>query len=302
MAGGWDGIDEFVAVARAGSFTAGAKAHGTSVTHMSRAVARLEGRLKVQLFNRTTRSLFLTEPGRVFLEQTERLTDEREEAIAAISQQDEPRGSLRVTCSYALGERFVSPIVRQFAQKHPNLNVTISLDNDIIDIVSRGYDLAVRTGHLEDSRLIATKVAQRELVTVASRDYLSRHKRPAKVSDLASHSCVVGSNVQWQFRRDQVFRPKGRWACNSGTAVLDACLAGMGICQIPAFYIGDHIAAGRLQTVLEDDKPDDEPIWAIYPTRRHLSPKISQLVNLLKEQLQPMLGSLTNSHRQQVHS
>ena len=293
MIGGWDGIEEFVAVARAGSFTAGARAFEASVTHMSRAVARLEARLDTQLFNRTTRSLHLTETGRIFFEQCQRLVDEREEAIAAVSAQSEPRGPIRLTCSYALGEKFVAPLVREFAQAFPALDVTIDLDNDVVDIVGRGYDLAVRTGHLEDSRLIATRVAQRELITVASRDYLSLHGRPESIAELERHDCLVGSSAQWHFRRGQVFRPRGRWHCNSGTSVLDACLAGMGVCQLPAFYVGDHLAAGRLQRVLEAEKPEDEPIWAIYPTRRHLSPKVSQLVALLRERLQPMLDSAT---------
>lgn len=293
MIGSWDGIDEFVAVAQAGSFTAGARAFQASVTHMSRAVARLEARLDAQLFNRTTRSLHLTETGRIFLEQCRRLVDEREDAIAAVSARDEPRGPMRLTCSYALGEKFVAPLVREFAQAFPALSVTIDLDNDVVDIVSGGYDLAVRTGHLEDSRLIATRVAQRELITVASRDYISLRGPPTTIADLEHHDCIIGSATQWHFRRGQVFRPAGRWHCNSGTSVLDACLAGMGVSQLPAFYVGTHLAAGRLQRVLEAEKPEDEPIWAIYPTRRHLSPKVSQLVALLRERLQPMLDNAT---------
>ncbi|MDR7103071.1 LysR family transcriptional regulator [Croceicoccus sp. BE223] len=289
MIGGWDGLEEFVAVAGAGSFTAGAKAFGASVTHMSRAVARLESRLQTQLFNRTTRSVHLTETGRIFLERCQRLVDEREDAIAGIAAQGQPSGSLRVTCSYALGERFVAPLVREFAQEHPALWVTLDLDNDVVDIISRGFDLAVRTGHLEDSRLIATRVAQRELVTVASRHYLSLRGQPRDIADLAGHDCLLGSASHWHFRRGQSYRPQGRWQCNSGATVVDACLAGMGVCQLPAFYVRDHLAAGRLQEVLADERPEDEPIWAVYPTRRHLSPKVSGLVAILRAQLQGRL-------------
>lgn len=287
---GWDGIEEFVAVARAGSFTAGARDFGASTTHMSRAIARLEARVDAQLFIRTTRVLHLTDTGRIFLDQCQRLVDDREEAIAGIGATGEPRGSLRITCSYALGEKFVAPLVREFAQEHPALSVTIDLDNDVVDIVNRGYDLAVRTGHLEDSRLIATRVGQRELITLASRDYLSLRGRPTDISDLNAHDCLLGSSSQWHFRRDQTYRPHGKWKCNSGTAVMEACLAGMGICQLPAFYVGDHMNAGRLQEVLSEEKPEDEPIWAIYPTRRHLSPKVSRLVNHLRTYLQQRLN------------
>lgn len=289
MIGGWDGLEEFVAVASSGSFTAGAKTFGASVTHMSRAVARLESRLQTQLFNRTTRSVHLTETGRIFLERCQRLVDEREDAIAGIAAQGQPSGSLRVTCSYALGERFVAPLVREFAQEHPALSVTLDLDNDVVDIVSRGFDLAVRTGHLEDSRLIATRVAQRELVTVASRHYLSLRGQPRDIADLGEHDCLLGSASHWHFRRGQSYRPQGRWQCNSGATVVDACLAGMGVCQLPAFYVRDHLAAGRLQEVLADERPEDEPIWAVYPTRRHLSPKVSGFVAILRARLQGRL-------------
>lgn len=291
MIGGWDGIDEFVHVAQAGSFTAGARRFGASTTHMSRAVARLETRLDTQLFRRTTRSLFLTDSGRIFLDHCRRLVEEREDAIAGMTEQGEPHGPLRITCSYALGERFVAPLVREFAQAHPALAVTLDLDNGVVDIVARGFDLAVRTGHLEDSRLIATRVASRQLVTVASRHYLSRRGTPHAVTDLAAHDCLVGSSQQWHFRRGQTYRPQGRWHCNSGSTVVDACVEGMGLCQLPAFYVREHLAAGRLQEVLADERPDDQPIWAVYPTRRHLSPKVSGLVALLRARLQERLDA-----------
>jgi DNA-binding transcriptional LysR family regulator len=292
MIGGWDGIEEFLAVARAESFTRGAKAFGASTTHMSRAVARLENRLDVQLMIRTTRSLHLTDTGRLFLEHCQRLVDERDEAMASIGAKGEPKGSLNLTCSYALGEQFVAPLVREFAQAHPALSVTIDLDNDIVDIVTRGFDLAIRTGHLEDSRLIATRIAERTMVTVASPGYISRRGEPLGIDELSEHDCLVGSASLWHFQKERSFRPRGRWKCNNGIAVLDACLAGMGICQLPAFYMKDHLAAGRLEEVLADEKPDNEPIWAVYPTRRHLSPKVSLLVGHLKDRLQTLLDHM----------
>lgn len=295
MISAWDGIEEFLAVARAGSFSGGAQSFGASTTHMSRAISRLETRIDAQLISRTTRSFHLTDTGRIFLENCQRLVDEREEAIAAISAKGEPRGSLKLTCSYALGEQFVAPLVREFAQNYPALSVIIDLNNDIVDIVTQGFDLAIRTGHLEDSRLIATRIAEREMMTTASREYISLHGKPAVISDLSAHDCLVGSASRWYFQNGQSFRPRGRWKCNSGTAVMEACLAGMGICQLPAFYMKDHLAAGRLQEVLVEEKPDNEPIWAVYPTRRHLSPKVSLLVNHLKLNLQNLLSYSTTS-------
>ncbi|OCC23754.1 LysR family transcriptional regulator [Croceicoccus estronivorus] len=285
----WDGIEEFVIVSQAGSFTAAAEKFGASVTHMSRAIARLEARLQVQLLHRTTRSLRLTDTGRLFFDHCSRIVEEREEAIAAISVQGEPRGHLRLTCSYALGEKFVAPLVRDFALAYPALSVTVDLDNDVVDIIRGGYDLAIRTGHLEDSRLIGTRIALRALITAAAPAYLHRRGKPADLADLRAHDCLLGSSGQWQFADGVKFRPKGRWQCNSGSAVLDAAIAGMGICQLPAFYLGRQLEKGTLETVLDDLKPADEPIWAVYPQRRHLSPKVSLLVAHLRTQLQPML-------------
>lgn len=290
MISAWDGIEEFAIVSRTGSFTAAAEAFGASVTHMSRAIARLEARLQAQLLHRTTRSLRLTDTGRVFLEHCQRIIDERDEAIAAIGAQGEPRGHLRITCSYALGEKFIAPLVREFSAPYPGLTVAIELDNDIVDLVRDGYDLAIRTGHLEDSGLIATRIAERTLLTVAAPDYLALRGRPRSLDDLQDHDCLGGSSEQWKFRDGKRFRPTGRWQCNSGSAVLDATLAGMGICQLPTFYLKDELNAGKLETVLGDLQPPDEPIWAVYPQRRHLSPKVSMLVAHLHARLQSRLN------------
>lgn len=292
---GWDGIDEFVAVATAGSFTAGARALGASTTHVSRAIARLEGRVQAQLLHRTTRTMRLTETGRIFLDQCRRIIMERDEAVAAISEQGEPQGELRVTCSTAMGERFIAPLLRGFAEAHPRLAVRLDLTNRMVDIVAEGYDLAIRTGLLADSRLTATRIASRTLYTCAAPAYLDRYGRPESVADLADHQCLGGTSAHWRFRHRgklETMRPKGRWHCNSGAAVLGAALAGMGLCQLPEFYVLPHIARGELEIVLADHVVDDEPIWAVYPQRRHLLPKISGFVTLMRRDLPgAMLGA-----------
>ncbi len=290
MSGSWDGIEEFVSVARAGSFTSAARSFGASVTHMSRSVSRLEARLGSQLFHRTTRSLSLTEAGRHFLETAGRLISERDDAIAAMSASSSPRGHLRITCSYTLGERFIGPILRAYALEYPDISVTCDLDNDVVDLIRDGYDLAIRTGHLEDSRLVATRVAARAVVTVGAPAYLDRHGTPQRVVDLKHHTCLVGSNLTWQFAQGETFRPEGRWRANSGIMVLEAALEGMGLCQLPRFYAARHLHEGALREVLASDRPDDEPIWAVYPRPKHLSPKVSTLVERLRARLPNLLN------------
>ncbi|WP_429277221.1 LysR family transcriptional regulator [Novosphingobium gossypii] len=291
MIGAWDGIEEFVTVARSGSFTAAARVFGASVTHMSRAVSRLEARLGSQLIHRTTRSVSLTEAGRILYDTGSRLISEREDAIAAVTAQGAPRGNLRITCSYTLGERFIGPVLREYATQHPALSISCDLDNDVVDLIGQGYDLAIRTGLLEDSRLVATRVASRAMVTVGAPEYLARKGRPNRLADLKEHDCLVGSASLWHFQRGETFRPEGRWRCNSGTMVLEAALAGMGLCQLPAFYAAAAIAQGTLEEVLGEECPDNEPIWAVYPRPKHLSPKVSMLVDLLRRRLPSLLAS-----------
>ena len=243
----WDGIDEFIAVATTGSFSRAAKAIRMSPTHVSRAIIALEQRVQAQLFFRTTRTVRLTDTGRVFFERCAHIAQERDEAIALIGEQGEPQGELRVTCSTAMGERFVAPIIRRFAMHHPRLNVTIDLSNRVVDLVGEGYDLGIRTGAVSDPRVIARRVASRTLHTCAAPSYLARAGKPARVDQLAAHELIVGSSDAWHFRvgdQDVAHYPRGRFRCNSGHAVMEACISGLGICQLPDFYILPYLRHG----------------------------------------------------------
>lgn len=288
----WRGIDEFVAVAASGTFAAAARKFGASTTHMSRSVAQLENRLQAQLFHRTTRMVRLTDTGRMFYAHCQRLLHDRDEAIAQISQRGEPQGELRVTCSVAMGERFVGPIIRRFITDYPKVSVMLELTNRDIDMIADGYDLAIRTGKLPDSSLVSTRVALRTLYTCASPDYLARAGTPHSIAELANHECVIGASSTWQFvvgQQNELFRPMGRWRSNSGKTVVDAALAGMGICQLPDFYALPHLATGRLVALLEQFRANDEQIWAVYPEQRHQLPKLSMLVERLRHELPAML-------------
>lgn len=284
----WNGIDEFVAVATTGAFGAGAKSLNLSPTHVSRAIMALEQRVQAQLFYRTTRTVRLTDTGRVFLEHCLRMTHERDEAIAMINEVGEPQGELRVTCSTAMGERFVAPILQRYATQHPRLSVTLDLSNRLVDLIAEGYDLAIRTGHLADSRLIGARVASRTLYTCAAPAYLAKAGRLKVIGDLNHHECLATPSLAWQFMADgkpQLYRPKGRFRCNSGHAIINACVAGMGICQLPEFYVLPFLRSGEVELVLDDYRPADEPIWAVYPKRRHLLPKIKNVVECLRQEL-----------------
>jgi DNA-binding transcriptional LysR family regulator len=284
----WDGIDEFLAVATHRSFNKAAQALGLSRTHMSRAVAVLEDRLQVCLLNRTTRTMNLTPTGEVFLEHCRRLVLERDDALAQVGRGSQPGGELHITCPTALGEHYIAPIARRMAREYPRVKITLDLNNRVVDMVSEGYDVAIRTGQLSSSSLIATRVAERRLFTCASPAYLARTGIPQTIASLSGHDCLLGTSSIWRFRNgavEQLYRPSPRWRCNNGHAVAAAALDDMGICQLPDFYVHDALRRGELTAVLSDFDAPAEPIWAVYPGRRHLTPNLTCFLDLVREEL-----------------
>lgn len=285
----WEGLDEFVAVAESGQFTAAAERLGVSSSHISRQVARLEERLQTRLFYRSTRRVVLTEAGQTFLQHCQRLQDGREEALRAVGDlTSEPKGLLRMTCAVAYGERFIAPLVTRFMQAYPQLRVDIELTNRTLDLVHEGLDVAIRLGRLQDSRLVATRLAPRRMYLCASPSYLEHYGRPHSLSELARHNCLVGSSDNWllqQNGREVLHRAQGNWRCNSGQAVLDAALQGCGLCYLPDYYVLEHMRSGALVSLLEAHQPPNTAVWALYPQQRHLSPKVRKLVDYLKDGL-----------------
>lgn len=285
----WDGIDEFTAVAEQASFSAAAKRLGLSTSAVSREIARLEDRLQTRLLNRTTRRVELTDAGRDFLGRCRRLIDERDEALAAVQPDDHaPRGLLRMTCSVSYGERFIAPAVNAFARTHPEVRIELDLDNRLRDLVGDGYDLAIRFGHLTDSRLMARRLASRRLILCASPDYLARRGAPRDLSEITSHDGLIGSSEHWRFTesgRETTIRPSGRWRCNSGAAVVDAALQGLGLCQLPEFYVAEALRSGALVELLADQRPPDEGVWAVHPHPRHVPPRVRLMIDWLAQAL-----------------
>jgi len=282
----WAGIDEFTAVAQAGSFSRAAKRLGRSTSQISRDIAQLETRLDLRLFYRTTRKVSLTDAGQHFLERCRKLIEDRDEAIASVNaKEEELHGHLRMTCAVGYGERFIVPLVNSFLVEHPKLSVDLELNDQVLDLVSGSFDLAIRSGGLKNSGLVATRLASRKRVICASPSYLEKAGEPSSLEDLNRHACVRGASDTWLFNKDgksYAFRPVGRVRCNSASAVLDAGLRGLGLCRLPDFYVDDYLKTGELVLLLDGYRPRDESVWAVYPHRRHVPPK----VRLMLEHLQ----------------
>lgn len=285
----WSGVDEFVSVAELGQFNGAAKKLGVSTSHVSRQIARLEERLQTRLFYRSTRRVTLTEAGQTFLQHCQRLQDARDEAMQAVSDlSSEPKGLLRMTCSVAYGEDFIMPLVNDFMCQYPQLRIEMNLTNQTLDLLHGQFDLAIRLGRLQDSRLVATRLAPRRMYLCAAPAYLERHGAPHSLSELPRHNCLIGSSDTWNFAeagREIPVRVQGTWRCNSGRVVLDAALRGFGLCQLPDYYVQEHLRSGALRSLLPQHEPPHTAVWALYPQQRHLSPKVRKLVDYLKKGL-----------------
>ncbi|EOW6612500.1 LysR substrate-binding domain-containing protein [Vibrio fluvialis] len=285
----WEGVSEFVAVAETGSFTQAAKRLVTSVANVSRRIALLEERLGVKLLLRTTRKVSLTEAGQVYYQQCRALLEGLEQAELTVTQmQQTPRGKLKVTAPVTYGEQKIAPLLNDFLLQHPKLELELVLTNQKLDLIEQGVDVAVRLGQLDDSSFIARRLSNRHLYVCATTDYLAQCGTPHTLSELTKHSCLVGTYDHWRFKENQQsrsIRVKGRLSCSSGVVLLDAVLKGMGLAQLPDYYVEEYLLSGRLVEVLPSYRDDREGVWALYPQNRHLSPKVRLLVDYLAQHL-----------------
>jgi DNA-binding transcriptional LysR family regulator len=285
----WQGISEFVYVAEAESFTLAANKLAISTAQVSRQVTALEQRLNVKLLYRTTRKVSLTQEGSVFYQHCRAVLDGLEQAETAItSLQATPQGKIKLTASVTYGEQQILPLVNNFVSKHPDIEIIAQLSNQKVDLVDEGYDLAIRLGKLNDSTLMAKKLAKRTNFVCTAPSYLEKHGTPYTLSELNQHNCLLGTRDYWRFnegKKDKNIRVSGSVRVNSGYGLVDAALKGLGIVQLPDYYVNEYIKQGRLITLLDHYREPDEGIWAVYPHNRQLSAKIRLLVDYLVEQL-----------------
>lgn len=285
----WEGVNECVAVAETGSFTAAAKRLGISVAQVSRQVSALEARLATKLFYRTTRNVTVTEAGQLYCQHLRQVLDSLEDAERTLTNmQQSPQGRLKITAPTTFGENQIAPLLNDFLCKYPALELDCMFTNQKVDLIHDGYDLAIRLGKLEDSTMMARRLAFRAQYVCASPDYLAQQGEPHLLSELEQHNCLRGTLEYWRFQengQERAIRVHGNMHYNSGQALTDAALKGLGLVQLPDYYVQAHLDEGTLVAVLQNYQPHDEGIWALYPHNRHLSPKVRMLVDYLAEAL-----------------
>ncbi len=283
-------LTAFAKVVEHGSFARAAQRLGISTTACSRHVAELEGHLDARLLNRTTRRLSLTESGQAFYERCVQLLADLEDAEAAASASTaRPRGTIRLTCSINFGVRHVSPAIADFLARHPEVSFDVQLSDRFVDLVEEGFDLAIRIGLAGAEQLVARRLGETRVLACASPEYLKRHGAPRVPEDLARHRCLTYEYLDprnlWRFRgadgREHAVRVAGPLHANNGDLLVAAAVQGLGIVCEPDFIAGPEIEAGRLVRILEDYGVRATPIYAVYPSRRHLSAKVRAFVDFL---------------------
>ena len=285
----------FMAVVDAGSFVAGGKAMGLTRSTAGKAVGRLEDRLGARLLNRTTRTLSLTDEGRVLYDRASQILVAVDDAEASVAgRAGTPRGLLRLTVPDAFGRLVVFPLLRRYLEAWPDLQAEVSFTDRQADIVEEGFDLAVRIGAAPpDSRLVSRVVARYRAMLCASPSYIAERGEPADADDLARHDCLVFSGRgrwrNWRFRGGDgtwvKAQGRSRFRLDSGEALRDAAVAGLGIAFLPDFVFAEDLAAGRLRQVLPGLDAGDVEITAIYPSRRLLEPRVRRFIDLMVEEL-----------------
>lgn len=208
--------------------------------------------------------------------------------LAVTQLQATPTGRIKMTAPVTFGEQILAPLMHEFLLQYPHIELDLFLSNQRLDLVQEGYDLAIRLGKLEDSTMMARKLLDRHVFACASREYLERHGEPHTLSELKQHQCLRGSNSYWRFDQDgaeRLIHVEGRIQCNSGYALVDAALKGLGIVQLPDYYVQPYLATGELVEVLTCYRGNQEGIWALYPQNRMLTSKVRTLIDYLSTAL-----------------
>ncbi|GAB3256290.1 LysR substrate-binding domain-containing protein [Chitinimonas naiadis] len=294
------GIAAFVSAVEAGSFSAAAERLNLSRSAVGKSVARLEERVGVRLFHRTTRSQSLTDEGQAFYARCVRALAELEQAEDELAQgQQAPSGKLRITMPVLFGRHCIAPVLLDLARRYPRLQIEASFSDRRSDVVEEGYDLAVRSGTVADTPgLKVRKLGEHQMLVVAAPGYLTQRGTPQSLTDLASHDGILygraGRLGEWQFRGpdggqiNATIQP--RLAFDDLEALLDAAKAGLGIARLPDWLTNQSLREGALVRLLPQETSLTFAVHLLWPQTRHLAPKVRVVIDALAEVIPPILN------------
>jgi DNA-binding transcriptional LysR family regulator len=284
----------FVKVAERKSFVRAADELGITQSGVSNAIKRLEQQTGARLLARTTRRVNLTEDGAAFFARCRQALAEIEEAEQVLREARlTPSGNLRVDMSVAFGRLKVLPLLGLFAEKYPDVRLSLSFTDRYVDLIDEGIDVSMRLGVLQDSSLIARRLTEAQFRVAGAPDYFARHGKPKPPEDLVNHNCLAFTYRDSRLIRDwrfivggaeKVLTPRGTMSFSDGGALCEAACAGYGLAQLHQYYLDSEIARGKLIPVLDKFKPEPTPIWLVYPPTRHLTPKVRAFVDFMTAQ------------------
>lgn len=297
----FDAITAFVAVARSGGFSAASRALGTPVANVSRKVALLEEDLGVRLFVRTTRHVALTEGGKRYFEACSRVIDDLRDADEEVTgEYRQPKGDLVITAPLGFGQQHLQPVVHEFLQAYPQVNVHLQLADRVVALVEEHVDCAVRIGALNDSSLVARELGSIHMVVCAAPAYLAAHGAPEDLPSLANHACIswtgLGPYKTWTFTERDGDRALERQvpvhvrvSTTTPESALQAALAGVGLVQATSYQVAPHVTQGRLVPVLSAYDSESVPVNLIYPSKRLIPLKLRALLDFAVPRLEQRL-------------
>ncbi len=285
----------FTAVVDAGSFAGAADKLDLSRGMATRYVAQLEAHLGVRLLNRTTRKLSLTEAGNDYYQRATQVLAMVEEAETSVAQEASvPRGTLRVTSSVTFGVHHLGRAITEYLQQYPGVQVDVTLNDRVVDLIEEGFDLGIRVATRIDPGLVARKLTPARIVVCASPGYLKKHGAPQSPEELTGHNCLSYAywslGNEWHFRRKGVerkVRVSGNLRGNNGDILVNAAIEGVGVILHPTFLVYEPLREKKLVRILPDWEADDLTVFAVYPNRKFLPPKVRSFIDFLAERFGP---------------
>ncbi len=286
----FNGLSVFVRAAETLSFVKAGSQLGLSASAVGKAVARLEERLGVRLFRRSTRHISLTAEGALFYERCRRILGDVQDAELEITRTlDRPRGKLRVSMP-VIGYRMLLPVLPGFVQRYPEVELELDFNDRLVDVIEEGVDVAIRSGPLTDSRLTARPLGPFRFLVVGSAAYLAQHGEPATPADLRNHARLcyrfpsTGKLQEWILDPQQpqyTIDSQAAMTCNNIEALICAAVQGLGLAYLPDFLVRDALAAGHIRTVLAPYVKHGGVFSVLWPSSRHLSPKLRAFVDFI---------------------